>query len=224
MEANRSYRIMEITALTSTPSPWVEYTLKTRRIDTLLSKPPSPDALTNLKTRPVPESPLPQQPTKLSTASAAFNTTVRDFVACLWPYAKASAQQLGIDPGLLLAQAALESGWGEQQVAGSENYFNIKARLGEPSVQSTTTEYVDEKPVSLKALFRQYQNAGESFLALTSLLKHADRYQVLAAHTKDPRAWLSALQRAGFATDPHYAEKVMAIYRGKTLQAAINAL
>lgn len=216
---------MEITAITSTPSPWVESTLKTRRIDTLLSKPLMQEGLTHLKSPSVPESPLPlQEPADVNPSSTTFNTTVRDFVACLWPHAKASAQQLGIDPGLLLAQAALETGWGEKQVAGSKNYFNIKARPGEPGIQSTTTEYVDAKPVSLKALFRQYQNAGESFFALTNLLKHADRYHALASLTNDPQAWLSALQSAGFATDPHYAEKVMAIYQSKTLRAAIKSL
>ncbi len=141
-----------------------------------------------------------------------------DFVRRLAPHAEAAARELGIPGQALLAQAALETGWGAHQpeVGGrpSHNLFGIKAGPGWQGarVRRETLEYEDGVAVRRSEPFRAYASYAESFSDYVAFLKANPRYRE-ALQQKEPRAWFEALQRAGYATDPAYADKVMDVYR-----------
>lgn len=152
-------------------------------------------------------------------SQSGFNTP-EEFVAALWPAAQASAQELGVDPRVLIAQAALETGWGRsvlQQGDGrsSHNLFNIKA--GESweggRVNVATLEYRDGVAMKERANFRVYDSFNDSFADYVEFIKSQPRYRDALANAGDPRQFVNELQRAGYATDPRYAEKIDAILR-----------
>ncbi len=151
--------------------------------------------------------------------------SAQDFIQSLWPEAQRAAAEIGIDPKLLLAQAALETGWGQKIIhhpdgRSSYNLFNLKASppwQGE-EIQVVTLEYQDGVAVKKRAAFRTYENYRQSFQDYVQLLKRP-RYAEALEHTADPNRYLKALQRAGYATDPNYADKILAIYRHETLAA-----
>jgi len=141
---------------------------------------------------------------------------VNDFVKSVLPFAKQVARIIGIDPKLLVAQSALETGWGkhfirDQSQVSVNNLFGMKAHGSQPKVAALTTEYVDNKPVREVAEFKSYASMLESFLDYVSLLQ-TKRYEKALANAEDPKAFLTELQNAGYATDPEYANKVLAIY------------
>ncbi len=140
------------------------------------------------------------------------------FVDALSPYARAAAEQLGIDPGVLIAQAALETGWGQHVLhdsAGNSsfNLFNIKADShwrGE-RINVTTVEFKDGLAVREKADFRRYDGLQQSFADYVDFLTSSSRYQPALAAGTGAEDYMRALQRAGYATDPNYADKVLRI-------------
>lgn len=142
---------------------------------------------------------------------------VSDFVKTVLPFAKQVAKIIGIDPKLLVAQSALETGWGKHLIrdgdqVSANNLFGIKAQGNQPKVEALTTEYVDNQPVREVAGFKSYASMLESFLDYASLLQ-TKRYEKALANAEDPKAFLTELQNAGYATDPEYANKVLAIYQ-----------
>jgi flagellar rod assembly protein/muramidase FlgJ len=151
--------------------------------------------------------------------------TIDDFVKSLWPYARQTSTRLGLDPALLMAQVALETGWGQfvaknAEGQGSNNLFNIKARKEELSVQVNTTEYIHNTPVKTMASFRQYASMEESFNDYLALIQ-GDRYKNALANASDSERYIQALHAAGYATDPDYANKILSIYHGEALQQAL---
>ncbi len=156
-------------------------------------------------------------------AQPARFDTPETFVQTLMPMAQEVAAELGVDPRLLLAQSALETGWG-RFIIGSENQssfnlFNIKAGLrwqGE-TAQVSTLEYRDGVPVREQAQFRRYAGYEESFRDYVQFLKNSPRYQLALESAADPYAYIERLQEAGYATDPAYAEKVKSIFEGEVL-------
>lgn len=161
----------------------------------------------------------------------AMMFTPKDFVKSILPAAKLFAQQLGVDPKLLVAQAIHETGWGKsinttEQGGSSYNLFNIKGGSQYNKNQSyiTTTEYIEGKPVKVKEPFRDYASFEESFQDYVSLIKHNERYHEALSRSADPEQYMAALQQAGYATDPNYAAKVLAIYNGSTLSQAVDSL
>lgn len=172
-------------------------------------------------TRAVPAAAAPTGPRAAAQhASQSGFKTPEAFVAALWPAAQASAHELGVDPRVLIAQAALETGWGRsvlQQGDGrsSHNLFNIKA--GESweggRVNVATLEYRDGVAMKERANFRVYDSFNDSFADYVELIKSQPRYRDALANAGDPRQFVNELQRAGYATDPRYAEKIDAILR-----------
>ena len=135
-----------------------------------------------------------------------------DFIAQLQPLANAAAEKLGVPPEAILAQAALESGWGQKvsqhsDGRSSHNLFGIKAdkRWQGEAVTVNTLEYFTERPVRVSAQFRSYDSYAESFNDYVEFINTNQRYQHV---TQDPQQYPRALQRAGYATDPAYAEKI----------------
>jgi len=142
-----------------------------------------------------------------------------DFVATLWPEAQQAATELGVDPKMLLAQAALESAWGKSvpksaNGQSSHNLFGIKAdRSWEGvSIANTTLEFDNGAAVKTRAAFRSYDSYADSFRDYVNFLKTNPRYTDALRNADSPERFISGLQKAGYATDPAYARKVLSIY------------
>jgi flagellar protein FlgJ len=148
--------------------------------------------------------------------SALFDSP-EAFIARLMPHAEKAAQKIGLEPKILLAQAALETGWGQHVIAdadgqSSHNLFGIKAdqRWQGDTASTTTHEFIDGRKITIKAPFRAYTSIEDSFDDYVQFVQDSPRYQeALAAESGDD--YLQALQAAGYATDPRYAEKISRI-------------
>lgn len=150
--------------------------------------------------------------------------TPEDFVRELLPVAERVAAESGINPRLMVAQAALETGWGRHMIEGREgvpsyNLFGIKAdqRWDGPSVDIATTEYREGVPMSERAAFRAYPDFESSFRDYVSFLESNPRYRDVLASADDPDAFADKLQDAGYATDPNYGAKIRRIMNGDSL-------
>jgi len=152
------------------------------------------------------------------------------FVARVWPHAQRAAEELGVDPRALVAQAALETGWGRRLIqrsdgASANNLFGIKATGWSGERASVNThEYRDGVRRTERAEFRAYASPAESFADYVRLLKKSPRYAQALEAGRDVRAFAQGLQRAGYATDPSYADKITAISNGPTLGRALAKL
>lgn len=141
----------------------------------------------------------------------------QEFIDRLRPVAEGTARELGVQTDVLLAQSALETGWGKHVSAGpqgsSNNFFNIKAGADwtGPTVTVQTVEYRDGVAVRESARFRAYDSPEESFADYAALIAQSPRYAAAQSKSADPEQYLRELQRAGYATDPAYADKVLSI-------------
>lgn len=185
--------------------------------------PVAPPVVTPLA--PVPLAPVPNE--ACDPDAALDCSSPEAFVRSIWPHARRTAAELGVSPRALVAQAALETGWGRRLVGGdgSHNLFGIKASGGWKGerVSSATHEFVDGARQNQRAEFRGYRSVHESFDDYARLMRN-DRYAGALAAGDDPDRFASALQKAGYATDPSYAAKISAIVDGPTLQRALGAL
>ena len=147
----------------------------------------------------------------------------QQFVEQLLPYAKQAAQQIGVDESVLIAQAALETGWGKAVIKhedgrSSFNLFNIKAGRGwqGAKVDKVSLEYRDGVARKQKSAFRAYQSYQESFMDYARFIKQNPRYGQALKQAGDAEQYMHELQKAGYATDPGYAKKVLRILQGNT--------
>ncbi len=159
----------------------------------------------------------------------ARNTPER-FVSEIWNDAKKAAKELGVDPRALVAQAALETGWGRRVIKREDggtanNLFGIKATgwKGERA-SAGTHEYTNGVKHNEVADFRAYASPAESFADYVRLLKTNPRYQQALAAGTDIKNFANGLQKAGYATDPKYATKIAAIAHGPTLGKVLSAM
>ncbi|MDO9372748.1 MAG: flagellar assembly peptidoglycan hydrolase FlgJ [Gammaproteobacteria bacterium] len=149
-----------------------------------------------------------------------------DFVQKLWPHAEQAARELGVTPQFLLAQAALETGWGQSIIhsprGSSNNLFGIKADASwdGPRTIVSTLEYVHDVAVKRNDAFRTYASPAASFADYVNFLRENPRYGEALQQTGNPEAFARALQDAGYATDPRYADKITAIMNSDTLRNA----
>jgi flagellar protein FlgJ len=153
----------------------------------------------------------------LAPAKSAFSNH-DEFVATMLPLAKDAAARIGVDPTVLVAQAALETGWGKsimraQDGSSSHNLFGIKAQGSwkGPEARAITSEFRDGKMVKETADFRSYTTYADSFHDLVSLLQNNNRYQGVVKAADNPEQFVKELQKAGYATDPDYASKISQI-------------
>jgi len=176
--------------------------------------------------RPVPVSS--SRPADLSfyeTATAQANLSrsalpqahVEQFVSRLLPAAQRASQASGVPAQLIMAQAALESGWGRREIrkedgSTSFNLFGIKADRSwkGPVAETATTEFVDGVAQKTRAVFRAYSSYAEAFADYAKFLTTNPRYATVLA-TSDPAQAAHGLQRAGYATDPGYGSKLVRI-------------
>jgi len=152
-------------------------------------------------------------------------STPKDFVSHFLPHATTAARELGVKPQAILAQAALETGWGKHQIkqadgSPSHNVFGIKAGASwhGPVAQVSTTEYVRGVAQQRVEKFRAYASYDEAFRDYAGLLKTAPRYQAVL-NTGTVEGFAQGLQMAGYATDPQYAAKISRIAQGRALHA-----
>ena len=151
------------------------------------------------------------------TANAVTPEQRRDFVDKLLPQATAAARELGVDARAIVAQAALETGWGTHLPAdaqgASHNYFGIKAggAWSGASVAADTTEYTAGVAGQERARFRAYGSVAESLEDYVRVLRDNPRYAAALGTGADVRAFATALQRGGYATDPEYASKLVSV-------------
>lgn len=137
-------------------------------------------------------------------------TGKQDFISRVTPVAKEVAANLGISHKIVLAQAALESGWG-RSVKGN-NLMGIKSHGEAGGVDVVTHEVLNGKRVKITDSFRQYASPEDSIRGYGDFLKANSRYRhFLGAGVENEDAQLSALQSSGYATDPKYAHKLKSI-------------
>ncbi|EGQ7677479.1 flagellar assembly peptidoglycan hydrolase FlgJ [Vibrio parahaemolyticus] len=153
---------------------------------------------------------------RTSHTPAKFDSP-ESFVNSMKPYAEKAAKALGIEPSLLLAQAALETGWGQKVVqnarGSSNNLFNIKADRSwqGDKVTTQTLEFHDNTPVKETAAFRSYSNYQDSFNDYVRFLNDNPRYETALQQRGDSESFIRGIHRAGYATDPTYADKVLQV-------------
>jgi flagellar protein FlgJ len=145
---------------------------------------------------------------------------VRSFQEKLGAHAEEASQATGIPAKFMLGQAALESGWGKREIKGrdgsnSHNLFGIKASGDWKGkvVEATTTEYVNGRAQTKVERFRAYDSYADSFKDYAKLLASNPRYEKVLASAGDASSFAQGLQKAGYATDPHYASKLTSIIK-----------
>ena len=155
----------------------------------------------------------------LAPAKKAFSSQ-DEFVSTMLPMAKAAAARIGVDPKYLVAQAALETGWGKSVMraedgSSSHNLFGIKAGQSWQGGQARaiTSEFRDGTMVKETAQFRSYNSYQDSFHDLVTLLQSHERYKDVVKSADNPEQFVRELQKAGYATDPDYASKISQIAR-----------
>ncbi len=175
-----------------------------------------PISVTEAVSKPVTES----DTTKPSVISPSRFESPSDFVEKLMPLAEKYGTELGVDPKVLLAQAALETGWGKKVSRGangvsSHNLFNIKAdqRWSGGQVMVATLEYERGQPRQQQAAFRAYPDFEASFKDYVGFLKSNPRYQLALTRADDGPTFVRSLHEAGYATDPRYAAKITTIMK-----------
>jgi len=169
----------------------------------------------------------PQYPSPRVGQKASISSTQENFVMMLKPHAEKAAAELNISPDVLIAQVALETGWGkhvihDKQGDNSFNLFNIKAggQWQGDKVNVSTLEYRDGIAANEKSDFRKYTDYAESFSDYVRLMKNNPRYQQALAAGNDSAAYADALQSAGYATDPTYAKKIKQLLNSDLLKGA----
>ncbi|MES9968763.1 MAG: flagellar assembly peptidoglycan hydrolase FlgJ [Candidatus Thiodiazotropha sp.] len=178
----------------------------------------------------------PQLATRAESSGAASEAQTpvsidspESFVQALWSAADNAAKELGLPTEALLAQAALETGWGGHVMQAadgrsSHNLFGIKAdqRWSGDRVKQETLEFEQDIAVRRREYFRTYASFDESFRDYVAFLKQNPRYTEALQNTQDAAQYFKALQDAGYATDPNYAQKIVRVMQGAEMQTALN--
>jgi flagellar protein FlgJ len=141
--------------------------------------------------------------------------TAQEFVVKHHEAAMTAEAQTGIPAAFMIAQAAHETGWGRKEIrmpdgSNAFNLFGIKAGSGwkGPVAEVTTTEYVNGQTQRVVAKFRAYSSYQDSFADYARLMKNSPRYAGVLANAETAQGFAQGLQRAGYATDPAYADKL----------------
>lgn len=155
----------------------------------------------------------------------------REFLQDIWPLAESAAINLKVDPRALVAQAALETGWGQKQIrdpqgVSAHNLFGIKAdnRWNGERISVSTLEYDGALPQRQWAQFRAYPNLKAGFDDYVDFLQSNPRYSDAIESNLDADTYASSLQDAGYATDPNYADKIRGIIKSPVFEQVLDEL
>ena len=151
-------------------------------------------------------------------APSAEQQTPQGFIRQLHSDAQITAEKLGTKPEAILAIAALETGWGQHVIptldgGSSNNLFGIKAdkNWNNEQIVSTTLEFEDGVMQKRQEPFRQYASTQESMQDFADFLMQNPRYKTALAKADNPQNFIEELHKAGYATDPDYTDKVLAV-------------
>ena len=178
-----------------------------------------------LKPLPVGNPPLaPVSSSKMTGARAAAPHAGRDFLSRMKDHAIQASSATGIPAQFLLGHAALESGWGKHEIRAADgsqsfNLFGIKAGRNwkGPSVDVMTVEYVNGAPRKMMQKFRAYASYADAFQDYAGVMRSNPRYAAVL-NQRDSAGFAQGLQRAGYATDPQYADKLTRVLNGMRLR------
>ena len=161
---------------------------------------------------------------KSNDNKANFDTT-EEFVSSVWEHAKTAAKKIGLNPAVMVAQAALETGWGKHIInksdgGSSNNLFNIKSDKSweGDKASKVTLEFEQGTPVKKQASFRAYDSIKDSVNDFVDFLTQNPRYKEALQNTAKPNDFLDSLQKAGYATDPNYADKIKQVLNSTELK------
>jgi flagellar protein FlgJ len=153
------------------------------------------------------------------------------FVKDIWPHAERSAKKLNVTPEAIVAQAALETGWGKHVMpgAGGSNSFNLFGIKGGGAwngdqVVRKTLEFENGVPRPQQAKFRSYANVAAAFADYTDLIAGNPRYSNVVDSGADAAGFARALQDSGYATDPDYAQKIQRVLESPTMRRVMSEL
>ena len=135
-----------------------------------------------------------------------------EFGRLFGPAAQEASRRSGVPASIILAQAALETGWGSSSIGNAKNLFGIKGTGPAGSVTVPTQEYRNGRMVTENASFRKYNTWQESIEDHSRLLQNS-RYANAMRNRDNPDQFARELQRAGYATDPEYASKLISIMK-----------
>lgn len=145
-------------------------------------------------------------------------STPQDFVNRMLPHAMPASLASGVPPQLMLGQAALESGWGKHEIrmadgSNSYNLFGIKATANWNGkvAEVMTTEYKNGVANNQIERFRAYSSYAEAFQDFANMISKNPRYANVLQHNNDTAGMAQAIQNAGYATDPNYADKLFRV-------------
>ncbi len=164
-----------------------------------------------------------------ASTAAAMAQTPAEFVNQVLPTIRRAAGALGVDPMGLLAQAALETGWGQRMPRTADgtpslNIFGIKAGEEWKGARATadTVEFSHGVATQRRTAFRAYGSIEESVSDFANLLKNSPRYRDAIAAGRDPQGYVDGMGKSGYATDPEYGNKLNQILNSGTLRAALS--
>ncbi len=139
-----------------------------------------------------------------------------EFARLFGPVAREASKKSGVPASIILAQAALETGWGGSTIGDAKNLFGIKGTGPAGSVRVPTQEVINGRRVTINDNFRKYNSWQESIEDHGRLLQNS-RYAKAMAVKNDPDQFARELQKAGYATDPEYASKLISIMKSNNL-------
>jgi len=172
--------------------------------------------------------PAPELP-KSAAETGSVAATPAEFIHRMMPSIKTAAATLGVDPKGLMAQAALETGWGQRMPRNADgspsyNMFGIKA--GEswtgPKAVADSMEVTNGVAAPRRTAFRSYGSIEESVNDFAALLKNSPRYKDALAAGRDAQAYVTRIAGSGYATDPDYGNKLNEILQGDAMQSALS--
>ena len=172
--------------------------------------------------------PAPALP-KSAAETGSVAATPAEFIHRMMPSIKTAAATLGVDPKGLMAQAALETGWGQRMPRNADgspsyNMFGIKA--GEswtgPKAVADSMEVTNGVAAPRRTAFRSYGSIEESVNDFAALLKNSPRYKDALAAGRDAQAYVARIAGSGYATDPDYGNKLNEILQGDAMQSALS--
>lgn len=184
------------------------------KLDAILGAGPAPRATPASAPEPMgvtaPTTTIPAAPGGRSGPSASFQGGGNKdaFIEAMMPHALRVSEATGLDPRLVIAQAAQETGWGRS--APGNNFFGIKSHGRKGGSNLATQEVINGQRVTVRDSFRGYADMGESADDYAAFLKSNPRYSDMLA-AKDLDGQIAALGRSGYATDPNYARSVASI-------------
>ncbi len=198
-------------------------------LGTLLRRSLSDRAGASAPSTPPPRGAAPQPVPPASPATAGIAGTPAQFVAEVLPTIRRTAAALGVHPLGLLAQAALETGWGQRMPRNADgspslNLFGVKAdpQWRGARAPATTVEFAGGVASRQRTAFRAYGSLEEGAGDFARLLAGSPRYREALAAGADPQAYVERIGRSGYATDPEYANKLSQILNGDTLRAVLG--